>query len=301
MATPEKIKPSSHNEWDQLKVVAVGKAEGHQWPTDDLFFNKSIQSSPFPGEFNYNVPQWLIKEAEQDLLQLCELLDKQGVSVIRPKQDSYNARDIMLILGDQVYVAPTPYEYRKNEHLKYQEHLDIDSIIKLPSSESEYFDAANIARFDDKLIYLVSSTGSEQGADLLQHTIGGNYEVIKWKDVYAHAHIDSTMLPLSKDVILCNASRVTEKTLPIFLKDKKKIWVEDVAERDYHKFPYASKWIGCNVLSINPETVVIDSIQVSLKKQLQEHRFEVLTTPMRHSRTLGGGLHCTTLDIIRQN
>lgn len=295
------INVHSHNEWDQLKAIVVGRAEDHKWPINDSFFNKNIASSTFPGQFNHDIPQWLIREAEEDLNQLCELLDKQNVQVLRPAQDSYNARDILMVIGETLFVSPTPFDYRKNEYEKYAHIVDIQKAKILEKKTEVYFDAANIARFNDKLLYLVSSTGTTQGADYLQNTLGDKYEVIKWEGVYAHAHIDSTLLPLNDHTVLCNATRINEQTVPDFLKNWKKIWVKDITAREFYKFPYASKWIGCNVLSINPETVVVDSIQVELKKQLEENGFKVLSTPMRHSRTLGGGLHCTTLDLIRQS
>ena len=71
-----------------------------------------------------------------------------------------------------------------------------------------------------------------------------------------------------------------------------------MAERDFYLFPYASKWIGMNVLTINPETVMIDTIQQDLKKQL-EKKMKVIESPLRHSRTLGGGHHCVTCDLER--
>ena len=123
--------------------------------------------------------------------------------------------------------------------------------------------------------------------------------MIVWDDVYAFAHIDSTLISLNKDTILINASRVDhEDKLPSFLKDHNKIWIHDMAEREFYLYPYASKWIGMNVLTINPETVMIDPIQKDLKKQLSA-KMEVIEAPLRHSRTLGGGHHCVTCDLER--
>ena len=53
-----------------------------------------------------------------------------------------------------------------------------------------------------------------------------------------------------------------------------------------------------NVLTINPETVMIDPIQADLKKQLAK-KMKVIEAPLRHSRTLGGGHHCVTCDLER--
>jgi glycine amidinotransferase/scyllo-inosamine-4-phosphate amidinotransferase 1 len=78
-----------------------------------------------------------------------------------------------------------------------------------------------------------------------------------------------------------------------------KIWVEDVVAQDFYQYPYASKWIAMNMLVVDPHTVIVDQDQVELIKTLQSHQFKVIPLKLRHSRTLGGGFHCVTLDLIR--
>jgi len=124
---------------------------------------------------------------------------------------------------------------------------------------------------------------------------------VKWKVVDQNiTHIDSTLLTLNENTVIVNASRVKEQDLPEFMKDYNKIWIEDVVSRDFHEFPYASKWIGMNMLSLDPETVLIDEIQTGIKTKLEANNFKVITTPMRQSRTLGGGFHCVTNDLERE-
>jgi len=161
------------------------------------------------------------------------------------------------------------------------------------------FDAANILKFNDKLLYLISCTGNYKGAEWLQNVVGSEFEVVTWDGVYSHAHIDSTIVSLNYDTILLNGTRVKENNLPKFLKDKKKIWINDLVPRKFHEFPYASKWIGFNIMSINPETVVVDTIQKDMIQELNNAGFKVIDTPMNESRTLGGGFHCVTLDLER--
>ena len=56
-----------------------------------------------------------------------------------------------------------------------------------------------------------------------------------------------------------------------------------------------------NILSIDEDTVMIDPIQKTLINQLKAEKFNVLEVPLRHSRTLGGGHHCVTNDLEREN
>jgi N-dimethylarginine dimethylaminohydrolase len=97
-----------------------------------------------------------------------------------------------------------------------------------------------------------------------------------------------------------NASRVTTANCPKAFNGWTKLWVKDVEAQDFYQYPYASKWIGMNMLSIDPKTVIVDRQQYQLIEDLEHAGFTVIPLQMRHSRTLGGGFHCVTLDLIRE-
>jgi glycine amidinotransferase/scyllo-inosamine-4-phosphate amidinotransferase 1 len=52
---------------------------------------------------------------------------------------------------------------------------------------------------------------------------------------------------------------------------------------------------------VDPGTVVVDRHQTDLIKTLENYKFTVIPLELRHSRTLGGGFHCVTLDLLRSN
>ena len=307
------MKVFTKNEYSPLKSIVVGSSKQLAWPFDDSAFDQSIQSSTFNGTLTLGpVPAHIIKEAEEDLEKLVDVLEKNKVKVYRPVIDkpnwSYSARDILLSVGNNIIECPTQYSSRRDEAMFYQ-HVKQSTLkdgckwIKAPTPETKddpMFDAANICKFDDKLLYLVSSTGNQAGAEWLQQQVGTEFEVVVWKDVYAFAHIDSTIASLNKNTILLNASRVSYNNLPLFLRQHKKIWINDIVARDFHLFPFASKWIGLNILSIDPETVIVDQIQIKLIERLRDAGFKVIESALRHSRTLGGGFHCVTLDLERE-
>ena len=54
-----------------------------------------------------------------------------------------------------------------------------------------------------------------------------------------------------------------------------------------------------NVLVVDPHTVIVDKHQKNIIDKLTQYKFTVIPLELRHSRTLGGGFHCTTLDIVR--
>jgi N-dimethylarginine dimethylaminohydrolase len=307
------MKIYTQNEYGILKSVIVGSAKYATWPTDDVAFLKSISDSTFDGGLTLGpLPLKIIKETEQDLDRLSEALEKEKIKVYRPVIDQpnwcYSARDILLSAGNRIIECPTKFSSRRDE-AKFYERIKQEAIkdgckwIKSTAPTTEHdpmFDAANILKFDDKLLYLVSSTGNRAGAEWLQQQVGTDFEVIVWEDVYAFAHIDSTISSLNENTILLNASRVSYNSLPLFLRQHRKIWINDIVARDFYQFPFASKWIGLNILSINPETVIVDSIQKKMIERLKDEGFNVIELELRHARTLGGGFHCVTLDLERQ-
>ena len=84
-------------------------------------------------------------------------------------------------------------------------------------------------------------------------------------------------------------------------KDWEKIYIDDVAAQDFYQYPYASKWIALNMLVVDPTTVIVDAAQYELIELLVKKNFTVIPRTLRHSRTLGGGFHCVTLDLVRDH
>ena len=301
---------STRNEYGSLLSVIVGSVENFSWPKGDVEFDGGIARSTYHETLKNITPNpTVLSEAAADLEQLSSMLEDRGVQVHRPTITGphwcYSARDILLTAGNKVIQCPTPFSSRADELDLYPLLSQADcEIIKAPrphTDEDPIFDAANVLKLDDKLLYSLSHSANQSGADWLQEQVGTDFEVVKWKVVdYDITHIDSTLLSLSKDTVMINASRVKDHQLPDFMQDYKKIWIEDVVPRDFHQFPYASKWIGMNVLSIDPDTVIVDDAQTGLVENLQSNGFQVITTSMRQSRTLGGGFHCVTNDLVRE-
>jgi hypothetical protein len=70
-----------------------------------------------------------------------------------------------------------------------------------------------------------------------------------------------------------------------------------------------SEWVGfceetvwdVNVLSLNPQTVLCLTENKELFKWLRDRNIEPIVTPFRHRFFWDGGLHCLTLDTIRES
>ena len=164
------------------------------------------------------------------------------------------------------------------------------------------FDAANILRCNNDILYLLSNTGNKLGAKWLQNFLGSSYKVHVLENMYSYIHIDSTIALLREGLCLLNPERVNEDNMPEVLKSWDKIWCPPCEDIGYYgNFNHASTWIGLNLLSIDENTVVLDKSQVKLRKLLQKHKIESVPLQIRHSRTLGGSFHCVTADIHRES
>ena len=62
----------------------------------------------------------------------------------------------------------------------------------------------------------------------------------------------------------------------------------------------SSKWIGMNILSVDPQTVIVDERQVPLIRQLEKLGLTPVPIRFRHSYFMGG-IHCSTLDTVRES
>ena len=167
------------------------------------------------------------------------------------------------------------------------------------------FDAANVLRLGRNLIYLVSATGNEFGRQWLQTILGNDFRLHFLKDVYFGSHIDSTFVALRPGLMLCNPARINDDTLPEVLKQWDVIYSPPMENNCQHDADYlyksiGSAWVDMNLFSINPNLVVVDRDQTGLIKLLEKNGLDVLSLKLRHSRMMGGGFHCVTLDIRRK-
>jgi glycine amidinotransferase/scyllo-inosamine-4-phosphate amidinotransferase 1 len=168
----------------------------------------------------------------------------------------------------------------------------------MPRHEGMVLDAANVARLNDRWIFLESASGNRAAYDWMCHHFPTvDIELVNF---YSGVHIDSTIVPLREGLVLVNGSRVTTENLPRTLRDWEVIYCNHVEEQGFFQYPYASKWIALNMLVVNPHTVIVDKDQPMLIDFLEKNQFMVIPMQLRHSRTLGGGFHCVTLDLHRE-
>lgn len=300
----------SFNEWDPLREIVVGSAGGANWPSHDPVFAQESQrtswhQTPVPSGA---VPQWIQDETEQDLQGLVDILETAGVHVHRPQhrdfvqsQGLYNycPRDRLLVAGTVLIDPAMMYPCRDQEIHCLTSVTDQAPMVSMPRDQGLIMDAANVCRLNDTWLYLISASGNDLALDWLREQFPQIH--IQRCDFYAGVHIDSTIVPLREGLVVLNATRITRDNIPRVLENWDKIWVEDVVPQAFYQYPWASKWIALNMLSLDPKTVIMDADQTDLRHAIEQRGITVIPHRLRHSRTLGGGYHCVTLDLWRQD
>jgi N-dimethylarginine dimethylaminohydrolase len=255
------------------------------------------------------VPQQIIEETNEDLDSLVTTLKDLGVEVLRPDpfnfqvhdgMYNYCPRDRLLVYGDTIVNPAMMYPCRDMELQSYHDIVDEAAHYHfMPRNEGMVLDAANVCRLGDKMLFLESASGNRAAYNWLCDVFP-NVE-IELCNFYAGVHIDSTIVPLREGFVLVNGARVTNETMPQVFKDWEILSLNEVVAQDFYQYPYASKWIALNMLSIDGKNIIMDAKQERLMDTLSACGFNPIPLELRHSRTLGGGFHCVTLDLLRES
>ncbi|MGV9214279.1 hypothetical protein ACTFTM_20675 [Micromonospora sp. RB23] len=281
----------------------------------------------------------VIEEAEEDFRDLTAVLESHGVAVRRPEplapgqhyaspdwasvaMHALMPRDCLSVIGDMLIEVPMPMRSRYFEVFPYRdllrEYFDsgarwlsapkprlpdstyiYESNASVVADDEPLFDAANLLRCGYDIFFNVSSTGNRRGARWLQRVLGPDFTVHEMS--ICADHVDTTLHILRPGLLLANAAKMTPEMIPSPLRSWKTLWVTDI-ENDGFAFdwPRASRWVGMNLLALGPDRVLVPSNQVSLMRQLEQAGVEPVPVRFRHGRSLGGGLHCCSLDIRRR-
>jgi glycine amidinotransferase/scyllo-inosamine-4-phosphate amidinotransferase 1 len=236
-------------------------------------------------------------------------------------------RDCLLVVGDLFVEVPSPSRARYFETFAFRPFVEAyvaggAHIVAAPKpilgSESYcagigngiterelLFDAANCIRVGRDIFIDVNHSANHRAAGWLERTVRGLVDdsIRVHPMSLGYDHVDVTLVPLRPGVVLIDPCKVTDKTIPAEFRSWDKVVVGEVMPtRDYGlPYPLASNdGIGRNVLVLDPETVVVDEIQLPLIRALERRAFTVIPLRYRHGRTLGGSWHCITLDTHRQ-
>lgn len=241
---------------------------------------------------------------------------------------SWCPRDLILPLGDMLLETPCPVRARYFETRLYQDILyeafedgalwiaapkprllddsyDFTDIKNNPTlvNNEIVFDAPNIVRVGRDLLYQVSNSGNMKGFNWLKRLLEPMGYRLHYSRLYSYSHFDSTIIPLRPGLVLLNSDRVTPDNCPEMFKKWDKIYFKDCVAQGSKipgYLPPCSPYIGMNILSVNPNTIICDSAQEPLMRELEKYKIDCVPVRFRHAMTLSGGIHCATLDLRRR-
>lgn len=159
------------------------------------------------------------------------------------------------------------------------------------------FDAADVMRFGRDLVVQRSHVTNEFGIEWLRRSLGDGFRVSRIDVDDPHAmHIDATLAPLAPGKLLVNP----ERYVPNQLFDGWDILPapKPALPSDWPMY-FCSPWVSMNVLSLDPETVVVESHEEPLIEALTAWGFRCVPVDFRHVYSFGGSFHCVTLDVAR--
>jgi glycine amidinotransferase len=358
-------KINSWNEWDPLKHVIVGRADGAVVQAPEIAVQRDWPEHGFPRGSYGPMPQHMVDAANEQLDNLAAILQKRGVRVDRPAPLDFSQtvmtpdwvqesmfgcmppRDVLLVIGNEILEATMSFRSRWFEYLCYRplvEHyfaedrdMKWEAAPKPRLTERSYkpgfweeygslpveerlnkvrqndlllteteplFDAADISRFGKDLFVQLSMVTNRSGVKWLRKHFPDHriHEVIFDED--GPFHIDATWVPLRPGLVLHNGERTASPELIKFFH--KNDW--DVVEgaqptRNKENLPalcFCSQWLSMNMLSLDPNTVFVEQSETAQMELLYHLGFEVIPVPFWDVAPFGGGLHCSTIDLLRE-
>jgi glycine amidinotransferase len=212
--------------------------------------------------------------------------------------------------GSNWITAPRPIMKDESFDLSYvqrseKQAIDWNYYDRLTKNFEIMFDGAQCLRFGRDILMNVSNENHRLGAKWLQSALKGqaNLHLVELTD----HHIDGMLMPLRPGLLLINHSSMPSKTdlLPPALQKWEQITVPYPQEPSLNQVALASVNIAVNVLPLSPDHVMIFGSTIDecapLAELLEKEGLKVTAVQLRHSRLFGGGLHCVTLDTVRED
>ena len=141
IAAQEVVSPvSSHNEWDPLEEIIVGRLEGSVIPSNHPVVTCNIPGMAAWGQTiaaGFRYPQLMVAPAQRELDGFVALLESLGITVTRPEAINHKTRfstpdwsshgfcntcprDSMLVIGEEIIETPMTWPCRYFETHSYR-------------------------------------------------------------------------------------------------------------------------------------------------------------------------------------
>lgn len=164
------------------------------------------------------------------------------------------------------------------------------------------FDGAQCIRLGEDVIVNIANQNHIMAVDWLERELGDRFTFHRvWR--LSDSHIDSLLLPLRPGVFLVRDKGILER-LPKAFQSWDCIVAPPPAPGNFPEYSrddlvLTSEYIDLNVLSLSSDVVMVNSGSPDLLRLLEACGFTAVPVQHRHRRLFGGGLHCFTLDMVR--
>lgn len=278
------MKINSHNEWDKLREIIVGRGDGQAClvlPQNSSrgFLEKANKLA------QEAFPQWLSDEINEDLEELCSVLMAFGVKVHRP-DISHNNR----LFGTPYFCAVNDYVYNMRDL-----HLVVgDVVIESPSQEQHrYFEAMGL--YDIWYEYFKEGFRWIAGPKPKLH---GNHMEVYFADGTDQYPDGQKFIRLSENEILfeaANTLRMGKDLLYLVSRSGNNLgakWLQSVLGDDYRVHTtdkiYRSSHIDSTAMALRPGLVLLNATRVNpetcpavLEKWDKIYFSDIVPTPQR--------------------
>nr|XP_039249158.1 glycine amidinotransferase, mitochondrial-like isoform X1 [Styela clava] len=307
---------SSHNEWDPLEEVIVGRPEGACVPR----FSIEVKANTNHRHWEWyeknggkSFPQEHITRAIAQVEEFCNILRHEGIVVRRPDildwSKEYETPDFKTNgkKGAKWTTAPKPE--MKDE--LYDKSYPINNVEdrnalakqgKFVTTEFEpCFDAADFIRAGKDIFVQRSQVTNRMGIEWMRRHLGREYKIheISFNDPNP-MHIDATFNIIGPGLVISNPERPCHQ-IDLF---KKAGWKIVTAAKpvipDTHPLWMSSKWLSMNVLMLDEKRVVCDANEIPTINMFEKLDIKPIKVNLRYANSLGGGFHCWTTDVRRR-
>jgi len=301
---------NSYTEWDPLRSMMVA---------DINVDNQDIQSDIFAlkGKHLTN----LVQRTKTMLDQVCEVLDKQGVNIVRPDPTKFtgthrfpclNIRDRLGVIGNRLILFSRSDELEGIEKCfpdidHMFDHFKNDDVWQDQKIKNSvpYLEGANLIRCGDIIFTTVAHTGNEKGIDNLQKIIGTDYKLVPITKVVNHldAHINFVnhklmLYDARMDISEIQPHIPNVKAVPILyerIADQPELIWPDIQDDDVEN----TNLLMSNTITIDPETVLCLNAKYDDIEFFHSNGIQCITIDWPEQWIVNAGLHCFTVDLER--
>ncbi|KAF3832856.1 hypothetical protein F7725_026521 [Dissostichus mawsoni] len=317
----------SHNEWDPLEEVIVGRAENAHVPPFTVEVKANTYEKHWPFYMKHggqSFPEDHLKKAVAEIEEMCNILRHEGVNVRRPEpmdwSMEYKTPDFespvqslqTLIkeyfrngakwttapkptMADELYDQDYPIRTVEDRHKLAAEG-------KFVTTEHEpCFDAADFIRAGRDIFVQRSQVTNYMGIEWMRRHLAPDYKVhiISFKDPNP-MHIDATFNIIGPGLVLSNPDRPCHQVDMFHKAGWTVVKPPTPLIPDDHPLWMSSKWLSMNVLMLDEKRVMVDANEVTIQKMFESLGIKSVKVNIRHANSLGGGFHCWTTDVRRR-